>query len=100
MNKKKPVRTAVALHYDDINAPHITAKGQAAIADEIVALAREHNIPLHEDKQLAALLSQLDLGSEIPRELYIAVAEVLAFAYMLTGKVPEGWRDKKGGKKK
>lgn len=94
MSKKEKKQTAVALHYDENNAPRITAKGQAAIADEIVALAREHNIPLHEDKQLAALLSQLELGSEIPRELYIAVAEVLAFAYMLTGKMPQEWRDK------
>ena len=89
MNDKKTGQTAIALHYDEKSAPRITAKGQAAVADEIVALAREHDIPLYEDKQLAALLSQLELGSEIPRELYIAVAEVLAFAYMLTGKVPQ-----------
>ena len=90
MSKKCPHRTAVALHYDEKNAPHISAKGEAAVADEIIALAREHSIPLHEDKQLVALLSQLELGDEIPRELYIAVAEVLAFAYRLTGKVPQG----------
>ncbi len=94
MSKKESKRTAVALHYDEQHAPRITAKGQAALADEIIALAREHDIPLHEDRQLAALLSQLELGSEIPRELYIAVAEVLAFAYMLTGKVPQEWREK------
>lgn len=100
MSEKKPKRSAVALHYDEKNAPRITAKGQAAIADEIIALAEQHEIPLHEDRELVALLSQLDLGTEIPRELYIAVAEVLAFAYMLTGKVPEGWREKGKGKKK
>jgi flagellar biosynthesis protein len=99
MSEKESKRTAVALHYDEKNAPRITAKGQAAVADEIVALAHQHGIPLHEDKHLAALLSQLDLGSEIPRELYIAVAEVLAFAYMLTGKLPQGWSDKGHNKK-
>ncbi len=99
MSKKEKKRTAVALHYDEKNAPRITAKGEAALADEIVALAKEHDIPLHEDKQLAALLSQLELGSEIPRELYIAVAEVLAFAYMLTGKMPQQWQNKQQGKK-
>jgi flagellar biosynthesis protein len=99
MSEKENKQTAVALHYDEKSAPRITAKGQAALADEIVALAREHDIPLHEDKQLAALLSQLELGSEIPRELYIAVAEVLAFAYMLTGKLPQEWRNKQQGKK-
>jgi flagellar biosynthesis protein len=99
MSNKDPKRTAVALHYDEQHAPRITAKGQAALADEIIALAREHGIPLHEDKQLAALLSQLELGSEIPRELYIAVAEVLAFAYMLTGKLPREWREQEKGNK-
>lgn len=94
MSEKKEKRTAVALHYDEKSAPRITAKGEASLADEIVKIAREHDIPLHEDKQLAALLSQLELGSEIPRELYIAVAEVLAFAYMLTGKIPQGWSDR------
>jgi flagellar biosynthesis protein len=99
MSEKKSQRAAIALHYTEGKTPRITAKGQAALADEIVALAREHDIPLHEDKQLVALLSQLELGSEIPRELYIAVAEVLAFAYMLTGKLPQQWRDGQRGKK-
>lgn len=92
MEKRK--QTAIALHYDEKSAPRITAKGEATVAEQIIALALEHDIPLHEDKQLAALLSQLELGSEIPRELYIAVAEVLAFAYMLTGRMPQGWGEK------
>lgn len=91
MKDKKPPKQAVALHYDQKNAPRIMAKGEGDIADAIIALAEEHGIPLHQDQELSALLSQLDLGDEIPRELYIAVAEVLAFAYMLTGKVPEGF---------
>lgn len=91
MSKKKKSQTAIALHYDEKSAPRITAKGDSAIADEIIRLAKEHDIPLHEDEQLARLLSQLELGDEIPRELYIAVAEVIAFAYMLTGKRPESW---------
>ena len=94
MKEQEPKRTAVALYYDERSAPRITAKGQAALAEQIVALAREHDIPLHEDTQLAALLSQLELGDEIPRELYVAVAEVLAFAYMLTGKLPQRREDK------
>lgn len=94
MSEKKPKRTAIALHYDEKSAPRLTAKGEAEIAEKIIALAKEHDIPLHEDKQLTALLSQLELGSEIPRELYIAVAEVLAFAYMLTGKIPQNWKEK------
>ncbi len=88
MKKKRPQKSAVALHYDEKSAPRITAKGRGEIAEKIIALAEQHNIPLHEDRELAALLAQLDLGDEIPRELYLAVAEVLAFAYMLTGKFP------------
>lgn len=93
MKKKTPAKSAVALHYDEKNAPRITAKGSGKLAEEIIALAREHDVPLHEDSELSALLSQLELGDEIPRELYIAVAEVLAFAYMLTGKVPGGKKE-------
>jgi flagellar biosynthesis protein len=88
MKKQTPPKSAVALHYDEKNAPRITAKGRGEIAEKIIALAEQHSIPLHEDRELVALLAQLDLGDEIPRELYLAVAEVLAFAYMLTGKVP------------
>lgn len=88
MKKKTPAKSAVALHYDEKSAPRITAKGRGEIAEQIIALADQHQVPLHEDRELVALLAQLDLGDEIPRELYITVAEVLAFAYMLTGKFP------------
>lgn len=94
MKDKTPRKSAVALTYDRKNAPHISAKGQGELAEAIIALAEEHGVPLHQDKELTALLSQLELGDEIPRELYIAVAEVLAFAYMLTGKFPAGYDPK------
>lgn len=100
MKKKTTNKSAVALHYDEKNAPRITAKGSGALAEQIIALAREHDVPLHEDRELSALLSQLELGVEIPRELYIAVAEVLAFAYMLTGKVPGDKNKEPSNKKK
>ena len=83
-NKKPP--SAVALNYDGKGAPRVTAKGKGYIAEQILAIAKEHNIPLHEDPSLVKLLSQLDLGDEIPRELYLAVAKVIAFAYGLKGK--------------
>jgi len=87
---KKP-STAVALHYDGTEAPKITAKGTGELAEKIIALAKEHGIPLHEDAGLISLLSKLDLGEEIPQPLYTAVAEVIAFAYIVSGKVPEGF---------
>jgi len=82
---------AVALKYDGENAPKVTAKGSDELAQQIIALAREHNVPLTENKELVTLLSNLELGEEIPEMLYLAVAEIIAFAYMLKGKVPEGF---------
>lgn len=77
---------AVALHYSGNGAPRIVAKGGGEVAARIVQTAREHNVPLQEDAALAATLSRLELGREIPRELYVAVAQVLAFAWGVAGK--------------
>ena len=85
-DKKPPMPSAIALNYDGKGAPRVTAKGKGYIAEQILAVAKEHNIPLHEDPDLVRLLAQLDLGDEIPRELYLAVAKVIAFAYMMKGK--------------
>jgi flagellar biosynthesis protein len=84
---------AVALRYEGNNAPHISAKGYGEIASEIIEIAKKHNIPLYENSDLAQLLSLLELGEEIPEILYVAIAEVLSFAYWLTGKVPEGYSE-------
>lgn len=83
------ITQAIALKYDGNNAPKITAKGYDEIAKRIYELARENDVPMHEDAELAALLSRLDIGDEIPRELYIAVAEVIAFAYLISGKADD-----------
>lgn len=90
-DKRKSARKAVALRYDGVNAPRVTATGRGTLAEEIIALAREHGVPLQEDSELVELLAQLELDDEIPRELYIAVAEVIAFAYLVTGRFPAGW---------
>lgn len=83
-----PRRAAIALYYDGKTTPRVTAKGQGPIAEEILALARTHNIPMYEDAALAALLARIELGEKIPEKLYVAVAEVIAFAYRLSGKWP------------
>ncbi len=83
-----PPDIAVALHYDGNKAPRVTAKGSGLVAEQIIALAKEHEIPLHTDPALVRVLSNVPLGDEIPRELYLAVAEVIAFAYLLSGKRP------------
>jgi len=82
---------AIALNYDGENAPRLTAKGRGELAQRILDLAKEHDVPLHEDRDLAALLAQIPLGEEIPDALYRAVAEVIAFAYLLSGKRPPGY---------
>jgi flagellar biosynthesis protein len=83
-----PPDIAVALNYDGIKAPRVTAKGRGKTAEQIIDLAKEHNIPLHTDVVLVDVLSKVPLGDEIPRELYLAIAEVIAFAYLLSGKRP------------
>jgi flagellar biosynthesis protein len=85
-----PPRKAVALHYSGRNAPRVTASGIGEVADRILEVAREHNVPVHEDALLTAALSQVPLGDEIPENLYVAVAEVLAFVYFLSGRTPGG----------
>ena len=80
---------AIALQYDGENAPTVTASGEGVIAEEIIRIAREHGVPLREDAMLAAFLSELDLGDEIPPLLYRVIAEVIAYAYLVSGKVPE-----------
>lgn len=91
MNEQSESSIAVALKYDGKNTPKVTAKGTHELAEQIIELARLHNVPLNENKELVTLLSTLELGEEIPEVLYLAVAEVIAFAYMLKGKVPEGF---------
>ncbi len=89
-DNKEPLK-AIALKYDGEQAPTVTATGEGDIAEEIIRIAREHGIPLREDATLAALLSELELGDEIPPQLYRVIAEVIAYAYMVSGKVPENF---------
>jgi len=79
---------AVALKYDGKKdkAPRVVAKGRGVIAEKIIDIAKAHHVPLYEDKNLIQILEALDLETEIPPELYRAVAEVLAFIYRLNGR--------------
>jgi flagellar biosynthesis protein len=86
MSDRPRTPLAVALHYSGKGAPRVVAKGGGHVAERIIEKAREHNVPLEEDPALASVLAKVDLGREIPRELYVAVANVLAFAWMLAGK--------------
>lgn len=80
---------AVALAYAPGDAaPKVVAKGRGLIADAIVARAREHGIFVHESPELVSLLLQVDLDAHIPPQLYIAVAELLAWLYRLENDMP------------
>jgi flagellar biosynthesis protein len=73
---------AVALKYaPGATAPTVVAKGRGLIADEIIARAKEHGIYVHESPALVALLAQVDLDQHIPPQLYVVIAELLAWLY-------------------
>jgi len=76
---------AAALRYSapTDRAPRIVAKGEGALAEQIVRRARESGVPIHESRELVAALMQFELDQQIPAALYVAIAEVLAWAYRL-----------------
>lgn len=78
---------AVALHYDKSGAPRVVAKGRGSIGEKIIEVAKAHDIPIEENEVLAGALANIELGDEIPAELYKAVAEVLIFVLRLSGRI-------------
>lgn len=85
MSVKQVSPLAVALHYDKKGAPQVVAKGRGTIGEKIIAVAKANNVPIEENEVLAAALSNVELGDEIPEDLYKAVAEVLVFVLRLSG---------------
>jgi flagellar biosynthesis protein len=77
---------AVALHYDNLGAPRVVATGRGSVGEKIIEVARAHDIPIEQNEVLAGALSHVELGDEIPAELYKAVAEVLIFVLQLSGR--------------
>jgi flagellar biosynthesis protein len=90
MNQKRTKNSAISLKYDQNSnrAPKVTAKGQGWMADKIIAMAQEQNIPIKKDKDLIELLDKIDVGNEIPEYLYKIVAELLAWVYKLNIEYP------------
>jgi flagellar biosynthesis protein len=80
---------AVALHYEkqDGSAPRVVAGGRGAIGDKIVETAKAHGVPVENNPGLAAALADVEIGEEIPLDLYKAVAEVLMFILRMSGRV-------------
>jgi flagellar biosynthesis protein len=88
MSKPEKPRRAAALRYDkeQAGAPKVVAAGSGLIADRIIEIAREQGVAVREDPALAEALARLELEQEIPTELFVAVAEVLVWAYGLEPK--------------
>jgi flagellar biosynthesis protein len=93
-DKSTKPKSAVGLKYqqgESSQAPTIVAKGFGDLADEIIALAKESGVLIHEDPYLSDFLATLDLGQEIPEQLYHVIAELISFSYVLQGKFPDSW---------
>jgi flagellar biosynthesis protein len=97
LNKKsdnkaiKKTKKAAALKYDseEMNAPRLVASGKGLIAERILEVAQKHNVFVHEDKDLVEALMKVDIGEEIPPELYQVVAKIIAFIYSVDASVNE-----------
>ena len=89
MSERSTIPLAVALQYEKGSgaAPRVVAKGKGEIGNKIVEAARANGVPVEENAGLAAALSDVELGEEIPVELYKAVAEVLVFILRVSGKL-------------
>lgn len=84
----KDSKEAVALEYGRHKTPVVIAKGQDDVAERIIEEARRHGVYVAEDPQLLRLLSRLEVDTEIPPELYTAVAVILSWVYWLKGMTP------------
>jgi flagellar biosynthesis protein len=82
------MKKAVALRYDQKkeNAPKVIGKGKGLIAERIIKIAKENELPIKKDEDLVELLTKIDVDKEIPNNLYRAVAEVFSFIYNVTNK--------------
>ncbi|WP_341501670.1 EscU/YscU/HrcU family type III secretion system export apparatus switch protein [Gallaecimonas sp. GXIMD4217] len=93
---KRPEPRALGLSYDGLSAPTLDFKVSGEEARQLLAAAREAGVMVHEDEALLAMLERLEAGAEIPPQLYVIIAELIAFAWYLQGKTPPHWRDGDG----
>lgn len=78
--KPKKRKKAVALSYsEDMKAPKVIASGSGIVADNIISEAKKNSVPVYEDNKLATILAELQVGDQIPSELYEVIAQILVF---------------------
>lgn len=82
------MKKAAALRYntEKERAPRVVAKGEGKVAENIIKIAEENELPIKKDEDLMELLSKVELDKEVPEALYKAVAEVFSFVYRVTNK--------------
>lgn len=85
---ERRIDVAVALQWDGQAAPRVVAKGRGELAARIAELAAEHGVPIDGDPQIVEVLATVDIGRQVPESLFVAVAEILAFAYSIKGSLP------------
>ncbi|WP_410017515.1 EscU/YscU/HrcU family type III secretion system export apparatus switch protein [Pseudomonas sp. 6D_7.1_Bac1] len=73
----------------------LTTKGDDELAEAILKIARDYEVPIYENAELVKLLARMELGDSIPEELYRTIAEIITFAWKLKGKFPEGHNSEK-----
>lgn len=83
---QRDIKKAVALEYDidKDRAPKVTAKGKGELANNIIKIAQENEVPIKKDEDLVELLSAIDIEKEVPESMYKAVSEIFSFIYDLT----------------
>lgn len=92
----KPAKRAAALRYDAGNgAPVVVASGMGHLAEKMVEVAIDSGVPVYEDASLATILSQMELGQEIPEELYQAIVEIYLYFLEFDPNDPEKFRRKR-----
>ncbi|ODA31655.1 flagellar biosynthesis protein FlhB [Veronia pacifica] len=93
------IKAAVALHYDGQGAPSVAAKGFDHRAEQLIEDMKREGKLIHEDHELVRWLQNMEVGETIPENLYIVIAELIAFAWYLDGKNPPQWEGKVLNKK-
>ena len=83
---------ALSILYDGKNTPEIAAKGYNQLAGLIIQKAQDENILIHKDEHLFKYLEEMQVGEKIPPNLYVVIAELIAFSYVLRGKFPDSWQ--------
>lgn len=89
-------KSAIALHYDGQQTPTVVAKGHSQLAEHIIEQVKQQGGLIHQDKALSEYLNKLEVGDEIPENLYRIIAELIAFSWLLNGKTPPGWEGLSG----